>query len=162
MRYITQQQHDKSCGPIAIMNALKWLGESVSYRKDLELFKQIGYTINSGWYRHELRRGLNYFNIKHKLHKAPTLTAMKQILKKGNSIIMEHDWVLEDTTGGHYIFIDGYEDSFFKAYNTLTLKSESGKISDIYVKQAFYMSKLISKNYTVGRKSVDIWEIGRG
>jgi len=159
INYIKKQQHKLSCGPVAIMNALKWLGESVSYKKDLKLFEQIGYTIKHGWWRHELRRGLNYFNIKHKLYKQPTLQDMKNILKRGNSIILAYDWFAENSDGGHYIFMDSYNGKYFQAYNVSKKGKEKGKINDMYMKQTFYMSRLDRKNNKKGRKCAEVWEI---
>lgn len=40
MKY-TQQRTNYDCGPVAIINALKWAGENISYSKSKNFFKRI-------------------------------------------------------------------------------------------------------------------------
>ena len=78
-RYITEQQHNSSCGATAIANTLKWLGYSASYRSIMKDLERAGYEPKKGKWPHQFHGMLKAYDIKYKLHKKPTLALMKKI-----------------------------------------------------------------------------------
>ena len=160
-RYITEQQHQTSCGPVSVMNALKWLGYSASYRENIQDFKEFGWSNASGMWPHQMHKALKSYGIKYKLHKKPTLALMKKIVNSGNALIFEYDWVDYTETGGHFIFIDYYNSigrGFFNAYN-YKQGFETGMLGQIYVAACLTASKMVRKNAKKGRKCAYVWEI---
>jgi hypothetical protein len=157
-RYIKQQQHSTSCGPVAVLNALKWLGYSAPYRENIDTFKSLGWNPEVGSYSGDMNKYLKHFDIKYKLHKKPTVAKMKKILKNGNAIIFAYDRVTEYTAAGHVIFIDFHSIGYFNAYNYIG-SDEIGMFNDLYAQQAIYISHQIRKNAKKGRKGAYVWEI---
>lgn len=157
-RFITEQQHVKSCGPVAIMNARKWLGESVVYREEINKFKKLGWNPDGGVYQRDIHRMLKHFGIKYKLHKKPTVELMKKILKRDNAMVFCYDWISPADTGGHVIFIDFHAIGHFNAYNYQS-GFETGMVCEEFIKQAIYSSRMLRKNNRKGRKAAQVWEI---
>ena len=160
-RYITEQQHDKSCGATSVANALKWLGYSASYRYIVKDLERAGFTPKKGMWPKDMHQTLKAYGIKYKLHKKPTLALMKKIVKNKNAMLFEYDWASYSETGGHFIFIDYYNSigrGFFNAYNYKE-GFETGMLSQIYVGQCLTASKLVRKNAKKGRKCAYVWEI---
>jgi len=122
-RYIEKQPHKASCGPVAVINALKWLGKPATYRTHLKKCKKLGYPTNpAGTSRRLLSRFLRYFKIKYKRVTRPTLNDITKELDKGNAIILLYRTYSESGSWGHYTFINGYNDWGFKSKNALVPK----------------------------------------
>lgn len=157
-RFITEQQHPKSCGATAIANVLKWLGYSASYRETMKDLERAGFEPQKGKWQHEMNAMLKAYDIKYKLHKKSTVANMKKIVGNGNALIFAYDWVTEDNTGGHFIFIDFNSMGYFNAYN-YRKGFETGMVSELYIQQAILISKHYRKNAKKGRKGAYVWEI---
>ena len=156
MRPIRKQQHNTSCGATAVINALKWLGYSNTYKATIKDLASKGYEPTKGKRAKEISDMLNAFSIRFKLHKKPTVSSMKKIIKSGNSMVFVYDKVTELHTGGHCIFIDYHAFGFFNAYNYSALGNEIGMLNEDYIKQAIYISRI--KGY---RDGAWVWEIIR-
>ncbi len=114
MRYINVQQHASSCGPIAIINALKYIGRTASYKSEMEYFKSIKEFDSHGMWPDALSRVLIKRSIKHKYYVIESVLDMEKILDKGNPIILN---CLITTEKAHYIFIISHSPHIFRAYN---------------------------------------------
>ena len=109
MRYV-RQRDQYSCGPIAIMNALKWAGLSATYRTHFHKIRSLCKTTMS-W-------GTTPKNMTVTLEKyskclsftTKSLVTLKEIdkhLAAGGAVILEY-WFLDDEMGyydGHYVFV---------------------------------------------------------
>jgi len=156
-RFITEQQHASSCGPVAIINALKWLGYSVSYREELPTFTKLGYDDGTNCY--DLRRMLNAYQIKYKLYKQSSIKKLEQILNRGNTAIVCYDWVGPEDRGGHYIFIDSDLKHSFGAYN-YQIGIETGALRKDTLDAYFYTTKKRFRNAKTSSKwKPAVWEI---
>ena len=118
-RYILQK--DKiSCGPVAIINALKWGGSLVT-EDELFLFQFSCRTINpenpsdhesGGTHTHDFDRTLRYaakplLNIKRK--KFPSFRSVKNHLLSGGAICIAYYWKDKTEDGFHFAFIEQIE-----------------------------------------------------
>ncbi len=112
-RYLNQKD-TYSCGPIAIVNAFKWLGYSAT-SKDLpvlsevcKLDKKYGTTIQN------LDKGLKHMCKKHKhpkIRKTTKITIKKieKLLLQGKAVLLDLGWKRkkEGIVAGHYFLIHG-------------------------------------------------------
>lgn len=93
IRYI-KQRDDTSCGPVAIINVLKWLGCKVTY-KYLDMARFLckwydGSTGESGTTDRGLRHALNILKI-HAIHKSSkSLKILDRHIEKGGIAIVEY------------------------------------------------------------------------
>ena len=113
-RYINKQQHATSCGPVAVLNALKWLGRKVSYREMFPFFEELGYDPDWGQTHWWFSRSLSAFKIKYKRFSNITVSDMERELDRGNTIILNYAW---DPNNRHYFFITGHTDKKFTVWN---------------------------------------------
>ena len=110
-RYLNQKD-DYSCGPIAIVNAFKWLGYSATtkdlivLRKVCELDKDYGVTIEG------LNNGLKYMCKKYKhpkirKTKKVTIKRIEKLISQGKAVLVDLGWMRPElgTTAGHYFLI---------------------------------------------------------
>ncbi len=116
MRYINKQPDGYSCGPVAVMNAIKWLGGKMSFKKDRDIFTGFGCD-KDGTNRLELTESLKAFNIKHKYYKTTTIKDIERCLARGSSVILLYKLYVERGSWGHCVFIDKDNDWWFKSYN---------------------------------------------
>lgn len=162
-RYITKQPHYASCGPTAIINAMKWLGKDITYRGTIDEFKELGWDIKEGIGCYDLRRSLNHFNVKYKLHKQTTVRQMEQMLNRGSSIILAYDWMSYSSEGGHYCFISDQLGNFFGAHNYLNLnpgEKEDGFFNkDLMRAYLRYTKERRKKDKTSNKWMPCVWEI---
>jgi len=160
-RYITEQPHRMSCGSIAIMNALKWLGYSAPYRETMKDLEKAGYEPKKSKWACDMKAILKAYGIKFKFHENVTVNKMKKIVNKGNALIFAYDWVTTTRHGTHYIFIDFYTDfagGHFNAYNYHT-GFETGMLSENYIDQCIYISKKIRKDLIRKKQVAHFFEI---
>lgn len=159
-RPIRKQQHSTSCGATAVINTLKWLGYANTYKSTIKDLANKGYEPTKAKSAKEISDMLNAFGIKFKLHKRPTVSSMKKVIKNGNSILFAYDNVTELGTGGHCIFIDYHAFGFFNAYNYSASGNEMGMLNEDYIKQAIYISRINRKGSFKGhRDGAWVWEI---
>jgi hypothetical protein len=97
-----QQRESATCGPVAILNTLKWLGYGVTYKYVKQLIKakefHIGSGISSGPFDRLLRQ-----KVRAKITTChhPTMTKIRDVLYSGGAVILLYLTDLD----GHYIFI---------------------------------------------------------
>ena len=116
MKYINVQKHNTSCGPIAIMNTIKWLGGSISYDY-IDMFRAFSWSQENGTDALSLSNTLKSFNIKYNLTSHPTVKDIEKVLKRGNACILLYVWYFEGKSGAHYVFIDEDSGDYFRAMN---------------------------------------------
>ena len=113
IRYVRQRQRS-TCGPIAVLNALKWLGRPVTEKKDLPRLKKWCY-----WRRRQMIGGVKvggtrnkgienclgrYKKVSFGYIYRPSKNTIDHILSKGNAFIMMYK---KKDGGWHYIFCYG-------------------------------------------------------
>jgi hypothetical protein len=128
MRYI--KQPDKfSCGPTAILNAMKWAGIDANGRDHIPYLQFACRTYDledmegQGTFNHDFDRVLRYvgkgsFAVKRK--KNPTLSEMRRHLKAGHAIALAYHWEDGGQSGEHFCFIAGLWNGLFICINDHT------------------------------------------
>ncbi len=105
-RYV-RQRNDYSCGPVALLNALKWAGRKGAYRKDIELLKAECGTTRKGTpfanmvYAARFHRG--YFSVTSKRN--VTIADINAHLRRGGAVILGSVSTILDPDAYHYFLI---------------------------------------------------------
>ena len=118
MRYVNKQQHKASCGPVAVINALKWLGCSVNYRDSLDIFKVLGYHENGGGtWKSGVINMLRFFKIRFEFKDRIKVRDIEKAIDDGYSVVLSYRWYENNKYGNHLVFIDKYTDKLIKSKN---------------------------------------------
>lgn len=121
MRFI-RQRDQYSCGPIAIINALKWAGAYLTYKSDFKKIKNLcKTTISWGTTPENISKVLSVYSehINFEVKALITLKIIDKHLKSGGSVILEY-WFNEDGVyDGHYVFIFRKDGHDFIAVNNM-------------------------------------------
>jgi len=108
MRYIDQQKHEFTCGPVAIINALRWWGVKADYDNFLLQLEPGECTERFGMKWKTLSKVLKRNGFKVKQVYNPTMRELDAFLADGLSIILNYSYI--DPEDGmlekHYVFID--------------------------------------------------------
>jgi hypothetical protein len=119
-RYIGQRDHFR-CGPIAVLNAFKWLGCPLT-RADLPKISKLCRTEKIGTYQHKVAQALHAlcdrFGIPSRhIHfvNSLTLKTLEKQLRLGNSVIASVQW--RKSKKCHLTFFDAIEDNDFAGVN---------------------------------------------
>lgn len=132
-RYLKQRDY-YSCGPTAVINAVKWQGEWATWDDCVWLYRLIAKCTHpygccpehlNKLIRHEFGRKASVLKGK------PTMKYMDWWLDQGNSIILRYFWHdhKENERVGHYIFIPSRTEKYYNVVNdgfrrpTLTRRS---------------------------------------
>ena len=123
-RYIGQRDHFR-CGPIAALNAFKWLGCPLT-GDDLSKVSRLCKTQSKGTYQHNLAHGLyslcDLFGIpsRHIHYASPlTLNTLESELRSGNGVIASVEWRKSESKpkACHLVFFDTIEGNNLAAVN---------------------------------------------
>lgn len=120
------KQRDKSsCGPIAIINILKWMGLPVTYNF-IDIARHFcDWDPRYGVYKNGLINALNKFNIDFMIVDSPSIKSMDNHLDMEGIIIF--DYYFSETA--HYTLCVGHTKNFYKMVNdglgnTIKLRSK--------------------------------------
>ena len=117
MRYINIQKHKSSCGPIAVINAIKWLGGKLSY-KYLDMFEAFGWT-KKGMDTKQMMLILDTFGVEYQVIFNPSTRFIENSLSKGNAAILMFRWFLPNKNCDHATFVYKNHRSWLDASNTI-------------------------------------------
>lgn len=109
VRFIKQRDL-YSCGAIAAMNALKWAGRHVTYRKHFRKIKLLCKTDKDGTFIKNIYRGLRHLGIKARYEDGDDDLTSRDLLIhlwNGGSIVLGLDWKTPDDKRyfPHVVFI---------------------------------------------------------
>ena len=122
-----RQRNDFSCGPVAIMNLLKWLGESVTYANDYKYWANKCKTAEYGTTLHDFVRVLyNLDGIKISPRNVPNIGVIDEALQSGKAVVMKSAYIVDNVYEGHYYLITDQTDKSFYCVN---LNDKHGWIS---------------------------------
>lgn len=107
IRYV-KQKDEYNCGPIAIVNVLKWAGLPLTYGS-MHIFNHLmGTSIRKGTRRLEMSKTLKLFkqiiNFRHK--NEPSVEDIRNHLDKGGIAILLIRWIEDGESWGHYFVVD--------------------------------------------------------
>lgn len=102
VRYVKQRDH-YSCGPVAIMNVLKWVGVRFNYRDRIKAFQEACSCIptrgtNHSSFDRALRQivGLLPVDVRVRRVHRPKLSQMEEHLRSGGIVVLNYRWEAEE------------------------------------------------------------------
>lgn len=106
MRY-AKQENATNCGPVALGNALKFLGVGSYWKNRAQLTKLSGWRPDYGTPIRKLARAGKILGKKYefsfvRMYK-PTYEKMRAAIKSGTGLIVAYDWF--NLKGGHFVFV---------------------------------------------------------
>ncbi len=116
-RYIKQRDKFR-CGPVAVMNALKWAGEDVSYVADRDRLDKLcncgpppSGTNHPGFDRALRAAGKGIYSVRKVRY--PTLREIEEHLQNGHAVVFNYYWRDEEegTSARHFEFLVGVSPS---------------------------------------------------
>jgi len=123
MRYV--KQRDKySCGPVAIMNVLKWAGYAFNYEDSLPVLQKLCKCISVTGTKHaNFDRALRLVTSRFKVFKVrrvhrPKLWQIEEHLREGGLVILNYYWRKDEEGHRHFMLLDGVSDSG-KSFSTI-------------------------------------------
>lgn len=129
MRYV-KQRDSYSCGPIALLNILKWSGLRKTY-KDLPILQK-ECKCNNGTWPEDLQKAVKkYSNLKSFSRRKPSILKIDQHLKRHGAVILVCYWSDEwdEEIEGHFITIVGCKDKEYVCLNSHITKTAISYIS---------------------------------
>lgn len=130
-RYVLQSDR-YSCGPIAILNALKWAGQKINKFELLPFLQFACRTIDleypedfdlNGTHDSDFERVLRYTGKGMFFIKRPKILTVKQLklhLKRGGALAFSYYWKDGADGGEHWAFMPEYKNSSFMIVNDHT------------------------------------------
>lgn len=118
IRYI-KQRDKSSCGPIALINILKWLGYHITY-DFLDIARwacdwQDGRCIDAGTLDRDMNKALKYFKIKNKKILNPKIKDINKHLKAGGIVLIGYCLPRESTN--HFSLCIGTYERYYIMVN---------------------------------------------
>lgn len=160
MRYL-KQRNKYACGPVAIMNALKWANINVSYKKHFNKIKKLTDCINDGSYYDGIVKAIkNYSKVFNFVENHfIEICDIDGYIKNGASIILEYyykDSESSDGYSGHYVFIPGKWGKYYLLVNNY----QEGEALQICSRRE--LKNMIKSKITFGRDARAIILFKRG
>lgn len=136
IRYV-KQKNKYTCGPVAIINIMKWCGYNTSYKKDIKKIIKTTNTDVGGTYFYEIGLALeNVRNIKTLIRHKINITEIKKQLKMNNVVLIDFDWncnkinkKIDNSSLRHCSLVIGYNNETKKYKIVNHYKNET--ISDV-------------------------------
>jgi hypothetical protein len=112
MTRYTKQYDQRSCGAAVLVNALKWDGHNISWKRDKAKANKAVNATKNGTYPHDLYNTLKrHFKERFCKEAVSSMKELDKSIDDGYSAIIRHKWPKwsgQNLYGrGHYIFIDG-------------------------------------------------------
>ena len=115
IRYL-RQRDNYNCGPVAIINALKFFGERATQKDISRIAKIVNCKSPHGTSPKNMNKGINKI-FKCEKMEDPTMRDIDQILLNGNPVILNYLIQENGERWGHYIFIPRRETDGFIIIN---------------------------------------------
>jgi len=113
-----RQRNSSGCGPVAILNLLKWLGEPVTYAEGYPHFSKKMKTSRYGTELRDFVRVLYKIeNIKISPRTVPNIGVIDDALEHGRAVIMKSAYFNGDALEGHYFLVTEKTDKSFFCVN---------------------------------------------
>jgi len=115
IRYVKQRDHS-SCGPVAIMNVLKWAGHIFSYQETIGLFQlACEWTPVTGTCHAPFDRALRglagRFNLRIRRVHGPRLGEVEKHLRSGGIVVMNYYWRRKKEDNRHFMVLSDVSES---------------------------------------------------
>jgi len=143
-RYVSQRKGSYDCGPIALLNVLKWSGRPFSFKHDIyRLKKYCKYIRGKGVFSHDFSEALRRYKSLSFCERANI--TMKQIddhLDVNGIVVLLISWKEEGKRVGHYFIITS---KIYKFYESHNFGDDSGYKANTYLPR-FKVVKYLRKS----------------
>lgn len=133
IRYVSQRD-SYSCGPIAIINTLKFLGINITYKALPYIRMLCNCKINYGTDEEDIENVLKMFGIRFKGIHHPTLKEIDKHIECGGAILLNYSFGIDI---GHYTLCIGRNKTNYFLVNDM----EGKTVSDCHRKLFMYMTE---------------------
>jgi hypothetical protein len=115
-KLVNSQPHPRACGPIALVNVIRWFGIRTSIRKVIEFTKQIhAWSPKIGMYPFQMAYALRTMRIPFRVKKHLTVQGLDRLIDSGCAVILVYQ--MERYNGSHVVFITGRSKDGYLAWN---------------------------------------------
>jgi hypothetical protein len=123
------QKNKSSCGPVAILNVLKWVDVEINYTRDYQKYKRKCKCTKEGTHQPYFEKSLNSIgSIEVKSKNLPTIREIEDSLSSEQLIVMKSEYYFNLKTEGHFFIVSEMkEDRFFLVNDTNGLHKWYGK-----------------------------------
>lgn len=118
IRWIAQR-NKYSCGPIAILNVMKWAGLQVNYKKDYKFLSQKCRCTKDGTHQYSFQKCLDNIKNTSVLQKnLPTIASIEESIESKSIVVMKSSYLLRPKkVEGHFFIISEMTDDQFFCVN---------------------------------------------
>ena len=146
-RYIKQRPNRWVCGPLAIVNGMKWLGRKVTSKDIPKVSEACKRENGHGIYDYQLSAGLKYFNVKYKVRRYATLAKIDDELNRGRAVIVTvaHKQSSGKNKGkifGHYVLLIGKTEKTYTIVNKSTTCQSLGRCGKNELQKSVIMARM--------------------
>jgi hypothetical protein len=141
--YLTQQKH-ANCGPLAIVNAYRWLGYPIT-RDFLNITERICDCGKGGTHQNDMKRGMDFLKLLYGMRKNafslcmsnPTINDLNQELAAGNAVLLSCYWFTagDGEPWGHYVLLVGSTKHYYEVVNGNGTHKHPRKMSKEVIKR---------------------------
>lgn len=157
--YLTQQKF-ANCGPVAIVNAFRWLGYHGS-RDSLFVTERICDCDKGGTHQKDMKRGMEFLKLLFGLRKNPFSTCMPnptikdldRELASGNAVVLSCYWFTapDGEHWGHYLLLVGSTKHYYEVVNGKGTHIHPKRISKEFIRKCLKNSKFTEPYWWVVR-----------
>lgn len=155
-----RQYREGNCGPLAIMNALCYMGEPV--KRNSKIYEKIKewlqYDPLTGTSPHTIVVGLRGVGFTTRIIWAPTIKQLEKEINKGNFFVFNYPHLRKDPYGWHIALIIGQTKKSFLAVNDgykrrrnvqyISKKYYKRHFSDEYTGRNYHVRAFVVSKYT--------------
>jgi hypothetical protein len=114
----TSQRNEFGCGPVAIINLLKWLGDPATYERDYPTWRRKCCCTEYGTPLKNFVRALySIKNIKITPRNVPNIGVISEALESGRAVVMKSAYYEGDDLMGHYFLVTNQTEKSFYCVN---------------------------------------------
>ena len=142
----SKQLNETDCGPMAVLNTLKWAGYKVSTKRGYKSIKRsCEWSPGTGtWVSDVVRTLRKYSKLKTRVLVRPSMKDLDSLLDKGYVFILRYTH--DDGSGGHFSLCIGKSDKKFFFINDSSIKTDRARLRKtvncylrkIYRKEGWY------------------------
>lgn len=159
VKYLKQQDY-VSCGPVAIINAMKWKGIRATRESHLKKIKKECRCDRYGTYPEDMAKVLKKYIPSAEHIYEPSIRLLDNILDLGLAAIIGYSYLRNDKVEeAHYVFCIGRTEKYYKLVNDVNLKTGDLLPKTISKKSKSNMFKMLSYKWDKYDEGSELWII---
>ena len=151
-----KQPDDFSCGPVAIINAMKWRGQRASVRTHLKMLRKQCKTDRDGTFTERMDKVLRQYVSGVEHIDGPSLKLFNKYIDLGHAVIISYAYTRNDgVEEGHFAMCIGRDNSFYTMVNDTY--NHNGELKSTVSKRTKNSMKNIFANAKKYDDDIEIW-----